>query len=753
MAATKTRPAGLPPAGATAQPMPPLPGVRVPALLGAALGVAVVYAAFADGAVGIPAESRLQVWIAAIAMPALAALLFHRGLVARVPRRAWLGVALLAAFAAWCGLSILWSIAPDESWAEFNRTVAYALVLVLALLLGSSLPRALERVALGYLGIASVVATYALAGKALPWINGPGIFDLDHAERIARLHQPLGYWNALALFCAMAVPIALRAAAGGARTERARLLSFLALVPLLCATILTYSRGGIIVLLAALAVQLATSSDRTRLAAFAGAGLLASVPAVVLGLALPDLVDNGVAQSARADDGVLFLAGLVLGVVAAVALFRPLTRLGERLAARSGAPLGRRFALAACLLGLIALIGGAAISEGGLGGEVKRQVRDVTERRFDPQTPGRILSTNSGNRTDWWNEALGAARDEPVAGYGAGSFRLVHLKYRKDALEVRQPHDLPLQFLAETGVIGAGLGLGGLVLLGLAASAGALGRVGERERGFGIALLAATTAWGLHLFVDWDWDFPALMLPALVFLGVLAAIPREAPARPSVWRARPSMSGGAMSFGLVLLAACALLCLVIASAVLPALAKTRADDALAGSVTRDRADLEQAAEDAAAADRLNPLSVDALITGSAVAESRGQYARAAKLLADAAARQPDNPEVWNGLSRLELLFDNRPAAYRTALRALREDRFNQASLFLYLVTFTDERRSASATGTPLPEKLPKPAAARPAPQPSTPAAPTTPTPTPTPAPAPAPTPAPAPQPQKFRSTG
>src|SRR3954471_10612230 len=278
MAATETRIATRPP------PLPPPPAptaaaeprlrARAPVALGAALAIAIVYAAFANGAVGLADESRLQVAVAAIAIPAVAALIFGRGLVARLPRRAWIGLGLLAGFAAWCGLSILWSIAPDQSWVELNRAISYALVAGLGLVLGASLPRAAERVALGYLAIASLVAVYAVAGKALPWINGPGIFNLDHAERIARLHEPLGYWNALALFCAMAVPIALRAAADGARTEVRRLLSFVALVPLMTTVILTYSRGGIVVLAAGLAVQLAISRDRRRLALIAAAGLL-----------------------------------------------------------------------------------------------------------------------------------------------------------------------------------------------------------------------------------------------------------------------------------------------------------------------------------------------------------------------------------------------------------------------------------------------------------------------------------------------
>src|SRR3954470_1421968 len=488
MAATQTRiatrPAPPPPAPTAAAE--PRVRARAPVALGAALAIAIVYAAFANGAVGLADESRLQVAIAAIAVPAVAALLFGRGLVARLPRRAWIGLALLAGFAAWNGLSILWSIAPDQSWVELNRAISYALVAGLALVLGASLPRAAERVALGYLGIATLVALYALAGKALPWIHGPGIFNLDHSERIARLHEPLGYWNALALFCAMAVPIALRAAAGGARSESGRLVGFLALVPLLATTILTYSRGGIVVLVAALAVQMAMSPDRARLVAFTGAGLLAAVPVTVVGLSSHDLTTNGLKESARADDGMLFLAALIAGVVFAVAVFRVLSRAGDRVAARQGRPLHRGVAVAACLLGLVVLVAGGAVSEGGLTGQVQRQVRDVTEQRFDPQTPGRLLSTNSGNRWDWWKEAVGAASDKPVAGYGAGSFRLVHLQYRKDNLEVRQPHDVPLQFLAETGVVGAALGLGGLGLLGLAASSGALARIEPRERGFAV---------------------------------------------------------------------------------------------------------------------------------------------------------------------------------------------------------------------------------------------------------------------------
>ena len=96
------------------------------------------------------------------------------------------------------------------------------------------------------------------------------------------------------------------------------------------------------------------------------------------------------------------------------------------------------------------------------------------------------------------------------------------------------------------------------------------------------------------------------------------------------------------------------------------------------------ATLEQAAEDAAAADRLNPFSIEPLLTGAAIAEARGQYERAGELLSKAADRQPDNPEPWLALARLGLLVDNRPAAFRAAVAALDVDRFNQVGQFLYV---------------------------------------------------------------------
>ena len=86
---------------------------RSPIALGVSLGVAVLYAMFAEGAIGIPEESVLQIGVAAIALVTLAVLLFGRGLRASAAPMALAGLAMFAGFAAWSGLSIAWSISPD----------------------------------------------------------------------------------------------------------------------------------------------------------------------------------------------------------------------------------------------------------------------------------------------------------------------------------------------------------------------------------------------------------------------------------------------------------------------------------------------------------------------------------------------------------------------------------------------------------------------------------------------------------------
>ena len=57
-------------------------------------------------------------------------------------RETVVAVSLLAAFVAWNGVSVLWSIEPDRSWDYFNRGLVYLALAVVGIAVGSFVPRA-----------------------------------------------------------------------------------------------------------------------------------------------------------------------------------------------------------------------------------------------------------------------------------------------------------------------------------------------------------------------------------------------------------------------------------------------------------------------------------------------------------------------------------------------------------------------------------------------------------------------------------
>ena len=134
-----------------------------------------------------------------------------------------MGAASLAGFVVWCGITVLWSVAPNQTWIEFNRAVTYVLALGLAVTLGSSTRRAAELIADGFLLVALAVTVYALGQKLVPGLHVSGLFDLNQTGPLPRLQEPLGYWNALALFIAFGVPAALVRAVDLRRSARARI--------------------------------------------------------------------------------------------------------------------------------------------------------------------------------------------------------------------------------------------------------------------------------------------------------------------------------------------------------------------------------------------------------------------------------------------------------------------------------------------------------------------------------------------------
>ncbi|MGH2841578.1 MAG: O-antigen ligase family protein, partial [Solirubrobacteraceae bacterium] len=493
-----------------------------------ALVAACAYAVFANGAIGLPEEPRLQIGLAIVAICAAVGWLLSGTLRLRAPEIAWLGVGLLALFAVWCGVTMLWSVTPDRTWAHINRAAAYTLVVVLAIGVGSSALRAIERVAIGWLVVAVACALYALGGKVIPGVSLLGI-DFNHTSTVSRLRAPLEYWNALALVCVLAIPIALRLAADATRRVVTRLAALSALHVLLCCLAMTYSRGGILALLVTVAVMTVLGGLRLRVLAAVSLTLAFTIPVVGLAFNRPALKGVRVPLDERIPDGVLLglvMAGCLLGLLITA---WGLLRLEERTTwtERRTRNVWRALAVTAGLLGCV-YVAQALTADGGPRGVADRAWESfTTTTKDDVSDPARISTANSGNRWVWWEEAAGAWSERPLHGWGAGSFPVTHKLFRQEELGVVQPHNMPLQFLAETGLIGALLVLGGLGVLLFTALDRVRAMGPGRQRDIAVALFAGAVAWLVHSFVDWDWDIPGVTLPALLFIGVLVAIPRE----------------------------------------------------------------------------------------------------------------------------------------------------------------------------------------------------------------------------------
>jgi O-antigen ligase len=261
--------------------------------------------------------------------------------------------------------------------------------------------------------------------------------------------------------------------------------------------------------------------------------------------------------------------------------------------------------------------------------------------------PSRLGSLDPNLRLCWWEEALDVYAHHGVLGAGAGTFEVARKRFRRDVRNVAQPHSVPLQQLADGGVLGMGLFVL-LVLAGGAVCVCALRRLGGTERAAAAALVAAPAAYAAHALVDFNWDFLAVTAPTMVALGALAGVGREHGAR----RGRPFLAVGVV---------------LVAAAVLVSFSFPRLADRAERSSTREltAGDTDAAREQALWARFFNPLSADGYFALARVAERQGRVLRAERYYIRAVELQPDNPETWYTLGIFQFdVRDNMCGAYR-----------------------------------------------------------------------------------------
>jgi O-Antigen ligase len=675
-----------------------------PALAAWTLAFALVfYLALRGG--GYDAVVRSEVGVAIWWIVLLAAL---AGIVdRRMPAAGWAAIGLLAAFAAWTGLAATWSESAERSATELGRVATHLGVLVLAIALQG---RAAARHTIAGLACAiGLVSLLAVLSRLHPqWFPSNDHFEFLGAGSARKLSYPLNYWNALAAFAAIGVPLLL-ALAVAARTLAGQALAAAALPVCALCVYLTISRGGALAVAVALVAFLALAPRRLdALATLAVSGTGAAI--VLWATSQRDALGSGVPSPAAIAEGdeMLWLLAIVCG---GVALLQVAIGLAARHLDRPAflAPGRRATALGAlALLVLVTAVGVAA----GAPGELRERWQDfkapvgAVAAGDEASVFSRLEAANGNGRYEFWQAALDANATDPLKGIGPGAFELWWSRNATTPGFVRDAHTLYFETLAETGIVGAAL-LGAL-LLGLLCVAVARSLRASPE----LRVWIAAAAGGLAAFMtsaafEWVWEMGAIAVAVMLLAAVIvagregsptphrdAATRREgepaphrdaaphrdgeptphrdaAPHRDGEPAPAPRRDGSptaALRRGAAPRAVLALLAIAGLAAVLVPLAGALAirDSRAAAADGR----LEAALADSRTAGRVQPYAVTPHLQRALLLESAGALGPAAAAARAATAEEPTNWRTWLVLARV----DARRGAGRSAIEALRRAR-------------------------------------------------------------------------------
>lgn len=592
---------------------------------------------------------------------------------ARPSRTYLVGLAAFAAFVAWTGLSVLWSIGPDLSWVAFDFATFYLLVAVVCGVLPGGRAQ-LRLAAYGFALVVAAIAVYAFLGKIAPDV-------VTDAHTFARLSGPIGYWNVLAAIIAMAIPVALEAASRTILPAWVRGLASSGLAILFFTFFFAFSRGGFVALAVALIVYFGLSTRRlTGLVSLAIPGAL--VAAVLfrvrhLGTLFTETTNDAL-RTAQGHALARWVAGALV-VAFAAQVFVALAQRSRPLPARTVRVVGS--------VVLVVLVAAPIIfgiyyfpRHGGLGGWIRVHYDAALAGSGPSNNAGRLTSLGSSGRVPWYREAVKGFRAHEVSGSGAGTFRFTNYLYRNQVWVVKHSHSQWLNVMSELGLIGLVLfvvAIGGLVVA-------AFGRLfkdrTDPERSLLAGCQAAILVFVVHMSMDWDWDMAVITVAFLLLVGVAAAYVKErgrigdaaGPATSDGEAADPALPAPTRRLSLSMrLLVTGLVAVGVISWALPFLSQRAA---LAAVDDASRGRLAQAATSARKASRLDPLAVDPLITLALVQAQQHQPTAARSTLDKAVRLQPHN---YSGYYQMGLLmlngFGRRDEAVRWFRRALALD--------------------------------------------------------------------------------
>lgn len=570
----------------------------------------------------------------------------------RPPRAAVVAAVGLAAYAAWCFLSIAWADSQGPAVEGAGRALMYAIVFALFALWplrGSAPALVAGTVGLGIaaIGLVELLRVGAAADPTAFMFRG-------------RVSEPVGYANANAAFwmvglvpCLLLsvrreVPALLR----GVLLGSAGLLAGLAL--------LGQSRAWLIALPVVVLVAIAITPGRGRLIVAIGVlglGVLAMLDPV---LAVYEASGPGSDVAGPIDDAVRAIVFTAVGLTlfgAVVAAFDSVVKVSDRVARDANT-------VVVGLLAFSLVVGALAI--GVRENPVDRVQEAWNELKAGDPSPSassgesRLTQDLSSNRYDFWSVAWTNFEREPLIGVGADNFQQDYQQHGDSSEAPRYPHSLQMSVLSETGLIGALLLFGAFAAALFAAAPGLRASNGWGAAGSSAGVLIFTYL-VTHGSVDWLWEFPALGGIGVAMLGVaVAARPRTGPAdapRPSSTVARGLAIAGALVAVVLLVPPWLSEREIERSLKSDASFEARLDrldraatlnpfsgrpDLAAGSIAIYEDDLAIAAEHFEAALENDPRSAYAALMSAAIESERGRQALARRFMARAVNANPNN---------------------------------------------------------------------------------------------------------------
>jgi O-antigen ligase len=459
------------------------------------LGLLVLPTVLAFFSGGFFDKPRLAAGAAVWALVACVAILSPEPLPRSRPgRMALLGLLLLCV---WVALSFAWAPLGGRAQDDEQRLLLYLgfMISAVALLRGPLVRRWLEpAVALG----AFVVIAYGLSERLFPTV-----IELSRSgTAVGRLEQPLTYWNAEGLLGAIGMVLAIHIAGDPTRERWLRSAAAAGGVVLGLGVYLSYARGALAAVAVGLVVLFALEPHlRAQLRAIVTVLGAAAVSAfVATGLSTVKSL------SARdAGQGIEMLVALVALAVAAAVIAPQVPRRPIRLPSLGVSRPATVLAISIALM----VVGGLVLAA--------TEGKPEGTSPMPGATPARLGSIDS-NRYRYWEEAGSTFLEHPLIGIGSGGFQVEWLKVYNRYDASGDAHSLYLESAAELGIVGVAI-----LLLFLGGVAGSVLRLYRVHRGPAAGLAAGLAAWAFHAGLDWDWEMPAVTLPALVLAAAAIA--------------------------------------------------------------------------------------------------------------------------------------------------------------------------------------------------------------------------------------